>query len=117
MRFSLVVSLLLVSGVAHADLTSRAGYFRYLVGTGITQSGNITSVTNPSAGIYTATLTRACQDTAGIAVANGNNGARRCFADFATTSTITISCRNTSGTLQDLQVGDILMFFGFCGIP
>lgn len=117
MRSLVVIVILLVSFSAHADLTRRAGHFRYLVGTGITSSNNISSVTNSGTGLYTVTLTVGCEGTAGLAQAAANNGSRRCFADFATASTVTVSCRNTAGSLQDLQVGDLLTFFCFCGVP
>lgn len=114
----IVVALILLSGVARADVTRRAGFLRYLVGTGIVYSTNVTSVSSPGTGTYTVTLTNACEQAKGYASVNNiPGGARRCSANFTATNVITILCYNTSDNLANLTNGDVLGFVAYCVAP
>lgn len=115
---SVIASLIVLSGVAYADVTRRACFVRYLVGTGIVYSTNVTSVSSPSTGTYTVTLTKPCEFANGYASTNNTpGGARRCSANFTATNVITVTCYNSSDNLTNLTNGDTLGMIAYCATP
>lgn len=118
MRSLFVAVLLLCAGAARADVTRRAGFLRYVIGTGIAQSVNVSSVANPSAGVYTVTLTQACDGTAGYAFTGADDGATKCqSAVFTSASVITITCRLNNDTPNNVTNGRVLSMLAYCAVP
>lgn len=113
----IVVALLLVAGSVHADMTRRAAFLRQVIGNGVSVRSNVASIANPSAGTYTVTLTRGCEQALGVVSVNANRGDGICFGDFTATNVITVTCRNSSNTLANIPNGTIVQLVAYCAVP
>lgn len=118
MRAFLVAALLLLVGVAHADVYRRAAFMRHVVGTGISTSTNVQWITNPSTGTYVVQLASGCEQALGVVNVTTSRADGACFGDFTAIDQITVTCRTAAANaLVNVPNGTIVVLVAYCAVP